>query len=95
MQLEVQNINMEVERNKKVLNYLIKNPVDLAKILDNLEHAEFVSSEDRIMVERFRQMIANGVSYEAIINMIKEFGIHTPRFFALFVSLAVYRFYNG
>lgn len=94
-ELRVENVNMEVERNKKVLSYLIKNPGDLAKILDNLEHAEFVSSEDRVMVERFKQMIANGVSYEAIINMIKEFGIHTPRFFALFVSLAVYRLYNG
>lgn len=95
MQLEVQSINMEVERNKKVLNHLIRNPSDLAKILDNLEHAQFVNSEDRIMVERFKQMVANGVSYEAVINMIKEFGVHTPKFFALFVSLAVYKFYTN
>ena len=54
MQLEVQNINMEVERNKKVLNYLIKNPTDLANVLDNLEHSGLAKSDDRIMVERFR-----------------------------------------
>ena len=94
MQLEVENVNMEVERNKRVLNYLVKNPEDLEKILGNLEHAEFVSKSDRVMIERFKQMIANGVSYEATINMIKDFGTHTPRFFALFVSLAVYRLYS-
>jgi len=95
MQLEVENVNMEVERNKRIIAHLIKNPSDLAKVLDSLENAELVKNEDRIMIERFKQMIVNGVSYEAVINMIKEFGTRAPQFFALFVSLAVYRFYNG
>ena len=93
MQFEVENVNMEVERNRKVVGYLVKNQTDLGKVLDNLE--PFVNSDDRVMVERFKQMIVNGVSYDAILNMLKEFGTKAPSFFALFVSLAVYRFYKG
>ena len=95
MQLEVENINMEVERNKKVIKYLVKNSGELSTLLENLEGSSFVNNQDRIMVERYKQMISNGVSHEAIINMIRDFGVHAPAFFALFVSLAVYRFYKN
>ena len=82
----------ELERNKKIIGYLVKNPQELDSVFANLE--EVVQSEHLSMIERFRQMIANGISYDAIINMFKEFGVRAPALFALFVSIAVYKFYR-
>lgn len=83
----------EIERNTKIINYLVKNPAELAGVFDSLEQVGFVNNEHRVMLERFKQMVVSGVSYEAVINMLKEFGYRAPKFFALFVSIAVYRLY--
>lgn len=89
--MESIHVNTEIDRNRKILEYLVKNPVELGMVFDNLEHAGFLYGEHTVMVERFKQMLATGVSHNAVINMLKDFAVKAPQFFALLVSVAIYR----
>ncbi len=84
----------EVGRNKKILTYLVKNPLELAMIFDNLEHAGVLYGEHMAMVERFKQMLKVGISHGVVIGMLKDFAAKAPQFFALIVSMAVYRLHK-
>ena len=84
----------ELDRNIQVLQYLVKHPFELAMIFDTLERSGGMHSEHLVMIERFKQMLSNGVSHRFVINMLKDFAVKAPQFFALLVSLAVYRLYK-
>lgn len=84
----------ELNRNAQILQYLVKHPFELAMIFDTLERSGAVYSEHLVMVERFKQMLSTGVSHRFVINMLKDFAAKAPHFFALLVSLAVYRLYK-
>ncbi len=95
--MQVRTVNLEgqtpeTERNKRIMDYLIKNPSDLADVLAHLEKvAEY---EHRTIIERFRQMLDGEVYFAGVTTMFKDFALKTPPLFALFVSLAIYKFYR-
>lgn len=84
----------EVARNKEILSQLVKDNTTLARILDMLDNGNLLEHSDRVMIERLKTSLSCGVDCRGVVERLAEIGKKSPTLFSLFVSLAVYRYYD-
>ncbi len=77
---------------KAVLEYLIKTPAQFITLLDGLLNTPLLTSHDRQMVFSLKRNLELGMQARDVASRLFEVASDSPKFAALLLATAVYRF---